>query len=286
MSVATLLVGLAPVLPQLVTGICTAGGAVTAGLGAVVLTQRYNERQRARERDSVTNTKIEETTRELFEAVSELHLALTTYQPVHNTWQPRLLLLGSAILEFMAGKQSGGLALGAVQAGRIAVEANERELLAAQALKAPMQRVLAAAARASLLPDGDVRNAAMRLGEIAAEAGQAYGQDNLWKRGEATAARAQADAALLAALRELVDAASSHLHPQEQPRWRWPLRLTSRRRNGEQPAAAPLPAKVPGARDGDHDAVPAAATPTLPAGQPDEAAAVSATPPRRGRRRP
>ncbi|MEU4481958.1 hypothetical protein AB0F68_28415 [Micromonospora sp. NPDC023966] len=166
------------------------------------------------------------------------------------------------------------------------VEANQRELLAAQALKVPMQRVLAAAARASLLPDGDVRNAAMRLGEIAAEAGQAYGQDNLWKRGEATAARAQADAALFAALRELVDAASSHLHPQEQPRWRWPLRLTSRRRDGEQPAAAALQATVPGPRDRGHDAGPVAATPTLPAGQPDAAAAVSAAPPGRGRRRP
>jgi hypothetical protein len=78
----------------------------------------------------------------------------------------------------------------------------------------------------------------MRLGEIAVEAGQAYGQDNLWNRREATAARALADEALFAALRELIDATSGHLHPQEQPRWRWPWQLASRWRDGEQPAAA------------------------------------------------
>jgi hypothetical protein len=265
MSVTTVIEALGPALPNIVT----AAGAITAGLGGVRLTQRYNERQRAREKASALNTKIEETTRELFEAVSELHLALSTHQPVHNTWQPRLMLLGSAFLELMAGKQSGGLALGMAQAGRLAVEANQRELLAAQELKAPMQRVMAAAARVALLPDGDVRNAAVRLAEAAAEAGQAYGRDNLWQRAKATTAREQADAALLAALGDLVEAASSHLHPQKEPARRvWPLRLIRRDRRGEQSDAAAIEAAVPAPRDGGHDITPGPAAAALPAGQP------------------
>lgn len=236
MSVTTVIEALSPVLPQLVTGLCTAAGAITAGLGGVHLTQRYNERQRARERASALTTKLEETTRELFEAVTELHLALSMHQPMHNTWQPRIMTLGSAFLELMAGKQSGNLAFGMAQAGRIAVEANQRELLAAQALKTPMQRVMAATARASLLPDSDVRNAAIRLADAAAEVGQAYGHDNLWQRAKATTAREQADAALFAALAELVEAASSHLHPPEEgPQRRRPLRLTRRQHRDKQP---------------------------------------------------
>jgi hypothetical protein len=121
----------------------------------------------------------------------------------------------------MAAKQGRSLALGMARAGRIAVEANQRELLAAEALRVPLQRVMAAAARAALLPDGDVRDAALRMGAAAAEDGKAYGQDNLWQRKQATAAREQADAALFAALRDLVDSASAHLHPQEQQRRSW-----------------------------------------------------------------
>jgi hypothetical protein len=258
MSVATVLV---PVLPQLITG----GFAVVAGLGGVVLTQRYNARQRDRERVSAANAKIEAVTQELVEAAGELHLALLTYQPVHNTWQPRLMVLGSAFLEFMAGKQTGGVAIGTARSAQIAVEANQRELLAAQALQLPMQRVMAAATRASLqLPAGPVRDAALRLSEVAAEAGQAYGLDNLWQRKKATAARAQADKALYAALRELIDAANTHLHPTaEKRRWR-PLRPG--RRRGDQVA---LPATVPAPRDAGHAAVPApAAPPALPPAPP------------------
>lgn len=265
MSVTTVIEALGPVLPNIVT----AAGAITAGLGGVHLTQRHNERQRARERASALNTKIEDTTRELFEAVTELHLALSTHQPVHNTWQPRLMVLGSAFLELMAGKQSGGLAVGMAQAGRLAVETDQRELLAAQELKVPLHRVMAAAARAALLPDGDVRNAAVRLAEAAAEAGQAYGRDNLWQRAKATAAREQADAALLAALGELVDAASSHLHPRaEQPRRSWPLRLIRRRSRGGQSDGTAIEATVPAPRGGGHDITPGPTAAALPTGQP------------------
>jgi hypothetical protein len=251
MSFATVI---APVLPQLVS----VGGAVIAGLGGVVLTQRYNDRQRARERAAAANTKVEDLTRELFEAVSELHVGLITYQPIHNTWRPRLMVLGSAFLEFMAAKERGGLAQGAAQVGRVVIDVNQRELLAAQALTVPLQRVMAAAARAALLPDGAVRDAAMRLSEAATEVGPAYGQDNLWQRKKATAARQQSDEALFAALRNLMDAVSAHLHPQEQPRRAWPARLVRRRRHGEQADAAVIEATVPAPRDGAHDAVVAA----------------------------
>jgi len=274
--VAAVLAGLTPVLPQLVTGVC----AVTAGVGGVVLTQRYNDRQRARERVSAANAKVEETTRELFEAVSELHLALSTYQPVHNTWQPRLMVLGSAFLEFMAAKETGRFALGVAQAGRIAVEENQRGLLAAQELKVPLQRVMAAAARAALLPDSTVRAAALRLGGAAAEAGRAYGQDNLWRRQKATAAREQADAELFAALAALVDAAGTHLHPQDPPRRGWPSRVIQRRRRADRSDAVVLAATVPPPRGAAHDAVPAAAVPALPAGR-QPAAMVAVEPARR-----
>ncbi len=70
-----------------------------------------------------------------------------------------------AFLEFMAAGDGGSLALGTPRAARLAVEANQRELLAA-------------------------------------EAGTASGQDNLWQRKKATAARDRADAALFAAALE------------------------------------------------------------------------------------
>ncbi len=77
-----------------------------------------------------------------------------------------------AFLEFLAAGDGGSLALGTARAGRLAVEANQRELLAA-------------------------------------EAGRASGQDNPWQRKKATAARDRADAALFAALREPVDSAGT-----------------------------------------------------------------------------
>jgi len=253
---------LAPVLPQLVTG----GFTVVAGLGGVVLTQRYNARQSARERASAAKAKVEEVVRELFEAVGELHLALSTYQPVHNTWQPRLMVLGSAFLEFMAGKENGGLAAGTARGAQIAVEANQRELLAAQVLHVPIQRVMAAAARAALLPDGAVRDAALQLSEAATAAVQAYGMDNLWQRKKATAARQQADTALYAALRDLIDAANAHLHPHAESRRWWPLPLVRPRRPAEQ--AAELEATVPVPRVAGHDVVPATLpAPALPPGR-------------------
>lgn len=112
----------------------------------------------------------------------------------------------------------------------IAAEAQQRDISAANALQAPLLKVLAAVSRAALLPDDDVRAAALRLGECAAAAATAYGRDNLWQRRSATAARKEADAAMLAALEDLITAASASLHPPalvRPPRWTWRRRTTA-----------------------------------------------------------
>ncbi|GAB1646792.1 hypothetical protein [Krasilnikovia sp. MM14-A1259] len=278
MSIGTVLV---PVMPQLVTGLFT----IAAGLSAVVLTQRHNERQRSRDRAAAANTKIEEATRELFEAVSELHLTLNLYQPVHAALRPRLMLVGSVFLEFMAAKDSGGLAAGMAQVGRTVVEANQRELVAVQTLTLPLQRVMAAAARASLLPVSAVRDAALRLGEVVGEAGQAYGADSLWQPRKAAAARERADAAMFAALRDLVDAANAHLHPQASPRQSWLSRIFGGSGDGR-PDSAALPASAAAPREDARTAEPTSAAAAAPGRQPGSRSTKSGAVPAQRRRRP
>ncbi|MFG1722772.1 hypothetical protein ACGFII_29515 [Micromonospora chalcea] len=246
-TVSTLLSGVVDVLPQIVTGGCT--------LGAAWLTNRFGERQRARERarDKVasTNKKIEELGQELFEAVGALHLALKAYVPAHNSWQPKLMTLGSAFLEYMAAKTTSGHALGAAHLGRVATEANQRELAAAMGLQAPLQRVLAVAGRAAMLADGEVREAALKLGQVAAESGQAYGHDNLWRPKKAKAARDQADTELYAAMDVLMTAVKAHLSPAVETRRSRRPRL--RRPAVVAPPAAAIQATVPQPRAGEHD---------------------------------
>ncbi|MFD6713647.1 hypothetical protein AMK25_05405 [Micromonospora sp. TSRI0369] len=243
-TVSTLLSGVVDVLPQIVTGGCT--------LGAAWLTYRFGERQRARDKVASTNKKIEELGQELFEAVGALHLALKVYVPAHNSWQPKLMTLGSAFLEYMAAKTTSGHALGAAQLGRVATEANQRELAAAMGLQAPLQRVLAVAGRAAMLDDGEVREAALKLGQVAAESGQAYGQDNLWRPKKAKAARDQADTELYEAMDVLLTAVKAHLSPAvKTPRRSWRPRL--RRPAVVAPAAAAIQATVPQPRAGEHD---------------------------------
>ncbi|MFJ6951557.1 hypothetical protein [Micromonospora aurantiaca (nom. illeg.)] len=259
-AISTLLSGVVDVLPQIVTGGCA--------LGATWLTYRFGERQRARERarDKVasTNKKIEELGQELFEAVGALHLALRVYVPAHNSWQPKLMTLGSAFLEYMAAKTTSGHALGAAQ---VAIGANQRELAAAMGLQAPLQRVLAVAGRAAVLADGEVREAALKLGQVAAESGQAYGQVNLWRPGKAKAARDQADAELYEAMDVLLTAVKAHLSPAvETPQRWWRLRLRLRRRAVVALAAAAIQATVPQPRAGERDD---RATQSLPAGPAD-----------------
>jgi hypothetical protein len=261
----TLVSGVVDVLPQIVTGGCT--------LGATWLTYRFGERQRARERarDKLTSTnkKIEELGQELFEAVGALHLALRVHVPAHNSWQPKLMTPGSAFLEYMAAKTTGGHALGAAQLGRVVTDANQRELTAAMGLQVPLQRVLAVAGRAAVLADGEVREAALKLGQVAAESGQAYGQDNLWRPKKARAARDQADAELYEAMDVLLTAVKTHLSPAvETPRRSWRPRL--RRRAVAPPAPTAVEGAVPQPRAGEPDER-ATAAPVTP--QPRAAAA-------------
>lgn len=182
------------------------------------LAYRFGERQRARERASAANKQVEQLAQELFEAAGALHLALRMYVPLHNTWQPRLIGLGTAFLEYMAAKSTGSHAVGMAQAARVVVEENQRGVTAAMALQVPMQRVLAASARATTLPDGEVREAALRLAQVAAESGEVYGQDNLWRPKRAKAARERADAQLYAALEELLTAVRTNVRPAAAPR--------------------------------------------------------------------
>jgi hypothetical protein len=192
---------------------------------------------------------VEQLAHELFEAVGALHMALRMHLPVHNTWRPRLMSLGTAFLEYMAAKSTGGHALGMAHAARVAVEANQRELAAAIALQAPLQRVLAASARATTLADGEVREAALKLAQVAAESGEAYAQDNLWRPTKAKAARENADAALYAALDELLTVVRAHLTRAETPRRFW--RPRPRRRSVAQSPGTAINAALPRPRLGD-----------------------------------
>lgn len=240
-TISTLVSGVVDVLPQIVTGGCT--------LGATWLTYRFGERQRARDKVSSTNKKIEELGQELFEAVGALHLALQMYVPAHNALQPKLMTLGSAFLEFMAGKTAGGHAVGAAQLGRVVADANQRELAAAMGLQVPLQRVLAVAGRAAVLAEREVREAALKLGQVAAESGQAYGQDALWRPKKAKAARDQADVELYEAMDALLTAVKAHVSPAvETPRRSCRPRL--RRRAVVPPVPAAIAAAAPKPRAG------------------------------------
>jgi hypothetical protein len=79
---------------------------------------------------------------------------LRAHVPAHNSWQPRLMILVAAALEYGGGWARGGHFLGMTKAGRVATATTDRELRAALALLAPVQRVLAVVSRAALLPDG------------------------------------------------------------------------------------------------------------------------------------
>lgn len=209
---------------------------IAGTLGGAWLNQHFNERHRDREGKTAERNRAEKLAHELFEAVSELHLALRTYVPQHNAWQPKLMLLGVAFLEYSAGKASGGYANGTAQAGRLIFDTYQREMAAAVGIQVPLQRVLAASAQATTFPDEKVRTAALELGRVAADAGTAYGLDNLWRGKQAAAARQDADALLYAALGEMVTVVNDYLRPKPEvrkaSRWRRtrrPSRFTKRR---------------------------------------------------------
>jgi hypothetical protein len=191
-------------MAPLVTGLCTLAG--------VVITQRYNQRQQAAIRASAVDEKIESVIGELIAAAVDLQTALATQQPRWNAWQPRLLTLGQSILEFSAGRRTGGLAQGTAQAGRIVLDWNERSVTAAEAsLRAPFARLTTAISRAAVLPNDEVARATLKLSDAAMTIVQAYATDNLYQPKKATAARQSADAALQGAITDLANVVRERL---------------------------------------------------------------------------
>jgi hypothetical protein len=229
MSTFSVIVGaIVDVRQQLVTGVFT----LTAGWGAVRLTSRNNERQRAGDRAAAANAEIKQIAQELYVSVGALHVALKAHIPAHNSWTPKLTTIGMSVLEYAAGKSRSGHYVGVAEGARVVLASTQQEKDAALALLAPLQRVLAATAQAALLPSGEVRQAALELSQAASACAVAYGRDNLWQSGKAQKARGDADTALYAALASMLEVVNAQLHPAEEPRRRWwsrrrPITLTA-----------------------------------------------------------
>jgi hypothetical protein len=212
-------------------------------LGAVWLTQHFAERQRRRDRDSAAKAKIEEAALELFDAVSALHLLHRSYVPQWNSWTPKLMTIGSAFIEYTAGRAAIGHEHGMAQVSRAVMSSQARELVAIDGFRAPLERVLAATSRVALLTEPDVRAAALHLSETAAAAGETYGQDALWRRKAAAAARERADTELYTAIKDLHTVLGDWRQSAPRPArwWRRRLRLTWRRGAGHASTALASP---------------------------------------------
>jgi hypothetical protein len=222
----------AKVLPQAVTGAFT----LAAGFGVAGMNQRAQNRQRDRERLATAEAKLKDTAQELLDATTALQLVLHQIAPLWNSWQPKLMMLASAALEFSAAR-SAGFEHGMVQIGRVATSHGDKELALIPGVSAAVTRVLEATTRAALLPEGPVRVAALGLAEAAMKVNVAYSKVNLWKARKARAARDQADAALDDARRALVSAVSAPPAPiARDRRWR---RILPGRRTDDSPRLAP-----------------------------------------------
>lgn len=199
------------------------GGVLTlAGIG---WNQRSSRRQQQRADHAAVNDKIEMVSGELIAAVFDLRMVMATQQPQWNSWQPRLMALGRAFVEFQAGQHSSGLAHGAVMASRVVEAFHERSKVAAETmLGVPVQRLTTAISRAVLLPDEAVTAAATELGVVAMEAMGAYAADSLYRPKAATARRLAADTALEEAVGALTQAVRQRRDqppaPRRQRRWR------------------------------------------------------------------
>ncbi|HKC29646.1 MAG TPA: hypothetical protein VKB75_16645, partial [Jatrophihabitans sp.] len=192
---------LVKVLPQVVTG----GFTLAAGFGVAVMNQVTQTRQRDRERIAAAAAKANDVVRELLAATADLQLVLVQVAPLWNSWQPKLMMLGSAVLEFSAAR-AAGFEHGMAQVGRIATRHGDRELALAPGVAAAVKRVVEATTGAALLPDGAVRTAALHLADAAMDLNVAYGKDNLWRPHKARAARTVAEAALNHARADLISA--------------------------------------------------------------------------------
>jgi hypothetical protein len=176
-----------PLAIALVAGGFTLAGVVISQVITVVL-QRQSRRAAAR-------AQVETVTAELFDAVFDLQRAVLVHDAQWGVWRPRLMRVGLAALEFLAGRATGSYPEGAVRGARIALDWGDRETAAAGVLLAgPVGRVTAALARVALLSDKAIVDAGMRVAEAVFAVTTAYGDSAMYRKKAAVAARAKADA--------------------------------------------------------------------------------------------
>jgi hypothetical protein len=181
-----------PQTAQVLTGVVTATATLTAGFGVAVFTQRSQARQRDRERAAESAAKVSKVVRDQLDAATALQQVVHQIAPRWNSWQPKLMMLGSAVLEGLAVRKAGAEVVWA-QVGRIAVDHGEKELSLVPPIASAADRVRLAAIDAALLPRSEVRDAVLNLAEAAAQVNEAYGVDMLWSPRKARAAREKAD---------------------------------------------------------------------------------------------
>jgi hypothetical protein len=247
-------------IPAMITAGATLAG---VALGAVSTVWQQSRAGRAAGRSAVRQ-QVEAVTGELIAATTELQRVVRWVDVRWNSWGPRAPVLGVAVFEIFVGKVTGELGKGARHGLRGAADWIQRADAAVVAeLSAPMGRVEAALARAVLLADREVVNAAVGVSEALTAVTAAYAQAQMipWgkKAAETRADRAAADTALQDALGELIIVARGRLHPTPPPRWwiRAGRRLVLRGRRRRRPVIA---ATVPPQRAGDDTA----AAPALP----------------------
>ncbi|WP_433221490.1 hypothetical protein ACQP00_20775 [Dactylosporangium sp. CS-047395] len=190
---------------------------------------------------------LRELTQELFTAVNSLRVALwMAWGQPKVTW----LWLEMAALEYLAAQSRGGLYAGLAEGMRVLLKAGEQDKNAALAVSTPVERILAATARAALIPDSAVRQAALELGTATTVIIKAYKQANPWRRAkQAAQARTDAVHALYAALGRLLDAINAQIYPVPQPRRWWRLRRRAVAMNRPSALGTAVPA-LPASDDG------------------------------------
>jgi hypothetical protein len=207
-------------IPAMITAGATLAG---VALGAVSTVWQQSRAGRAAGR-SAARQQVEMVTGELIAATTELQRAVRLVDVRWNSWGPRAPVLGVAVFELFVGGVTGDLGKGARRGLRGAADWTQRADAAIVAeLSAPTGRVEAALARAVLLADQDVVNAAVAVSEALTAVTAAYAQTQMiaWgkKADENRAARAAADTDLQDALGELIIVARERLHPTTPPRW-------------------------------------------------------------------
>jgi hypothetical protein len=209
---------------------------------------------------------VEAVTVELIAAVTDLQRALQLVER-WSSWLPRAQLLGMVALEMIVGNAADELGHGVMRGVRGAGDWSDRaEAAIVVELSAPTARVTAALARAVLLADQDVVNAAVKVSDAMPAVTAAYADTPLIptrKKTAATrAARTDADTALQNALAELIIVARERMHPTPPPPW-W--RRAGRRLVPGARKRAALAANASTGPDGGSSATGAVSAPAQPA---------------------